>query len=142
MTMRKVAILVIFLAACTRPAGGPPQVRFGQDVCARCGMIISEPRFASGYRKPDGETVAYDDLGEFWKALQADPSLGKIAYVSDFNQQGWLPAQDCVYVLTPGFATPMGSGMVAFREPKAAQAFADSHPGAELLSSAHLFGGS
>ena len=44
-------LLVLFLAACTARASQPtpPKIHYGEDICTDCGMIISEPRFASAY---------------------------------------------------------------------------------------------
>ena len=44
-------ILLFLLAACAQGATelNPPEIRYGEDVCADCNMIISDPRFASAY---------------------------------------------------------------------------------------------
>ncbi|UCC51087.1 MAG: hypothetical protein JSV68_18550, partial [Anaerolineaceae bacterium] len=39
----------------------PPQIVYGQDVCERCGMIISEEKFAAAYWTAGGEARRFDD---------------------------------------------------------------------------------
>ena len=53
------ALLVgLFLAACGSGTDleEPPDIRYGEDVCQRCAMIINEARYAATYVTPDGQT--------------------------------------------------------------------------------------
>lgn len=120
------AAALLGLAACGKPAAeGPPGIHYDRDACARCGMIISEARFASGYVDAQGETVAFDDLGELLAAVAGDPALAAAAYVHDAQDGRWLRASDAVFVkLLPALTTPMGSGYAAFGSEKEAAAFA------------------
>ncbi len=117
-------IALVLLAACARVSDGPPRVRWGRDACSRCGMILSEERFASGYVAADGSAVLYDDLGEFLAANAQDHSLTAKAYVQDASGRGWLRAAQAVFVKIPGLATPMGSGWAAFASESEANDFA------------------
>lgn len=116
--------LLLMLSACGAERGGAPRARFGQDVCARCGMIVSEPRFAAGYVDEKGENVLFDDAGEALDVLREVPALKDRLYVNDLEEPGWLPAPAAYYVRAEGFATPMGSGVAAFRTRERAAAFA------------------
>lgn len=123
--IRRLPLLLLLLAACApKPAGGPPRARFGQDACARCGMIVSEPRFAAGLVDGDGESVLFDDVGEAILALRPEPSLADKLYVNDMEGTGWVPAREALFLKAPGLATPMGTGVAAFRVPERAAAFA------------------
>jgi len=61
--MRHVRLLVILtlsgllLGACGGRQGAlqPPEIYYGQDTCARCGMLISDPRFAAALLTEEGE---------------------------------------------------------------------------------------
>ncbi|OGR81988.1 MAG: hypothetical protein A3J74_01860 [Elusimicrobia bacterium RIFCSPHIGHO2_02_FULL_57_9] len=127
--MRTTALvaLALILAACARPdLTGPPQVAFGRQECARCGMIISEERYAAGYVSETGQSVAYDDVGELLAVLSKQPGLSARAWVRDFNGQGWVRAKEASFVVSPGLATPMGSGMAAFADSARAAEFSQA----------------
>lgn len=122
--MKKLALAAVLgLWACARPGGGLPSIHYGRDACARCGMILSEERFASGYVADSGETVAFDDLGEFLAAA-GDTAVAERSYVHDAGTGGWLRASEAVFVKIPGLATPMGSGYAAFSSESEAADFA------------------
>ncbi len=131
--MRYALFSILFLmAACApKPAGGPPQARFGQDVCARCGMIVSEPRFAAGYIDEKGESVIFDDVGEALAAVRQTPALKDRLYVNDMEEPGWLSAADAFFVHAPGLTTPMGSGIAVFRTRDRAASFAQARQASE-----------
>ena len=64
--MLAVGGLLVLLTACGQDApAGPPTVRYGQDPCAGCGMIISDDRFAAAWVDPAGEAAPrlFDDGG-------------------------------------------------------------------------------
>lgn len=128
--MRLLALAALLLAACASPKpGDPPRVEFGRHECARCGMIVSEARFAAGYVDDSGETVAYDDLGELLADAAERPELKARAWVGDFNGRGWLKLGEAHVTRFAGFATPMGTGWLAFRSPAEADVFARARSG-------------
>lgn len=124
--MRPAALLLAAaLAACSRPKPGDvPTIRFGADECARCGMAVSEERFAAGYVDGGGRSVAYDDVGELLQAMTADPSLELSSFVHDAGDGRWLRAAGAFFLRVPGLATPMGTGWAAFSSEARARAFA------------------
>ncbi|OGR93692.1 MAG: hypothetical protein A2992_07805 [Elusimicrobia bacterium RIFCSPLOWO2_01_FULL_59_12] len=132
---RWIWIVPFFIAACQAPrTEGPPAIRFGRDACSRCGMIINEARFASGYMDPRGRSVAFDDLGEMLAAAKEKPEIAPRIYAGDFSAGGtWIPASKALFVRVPGYSTPMGSGIVAFSSDEAARSFAQAHPGSRTL---------
>lgn len=123
--MSKLALAsALAFSACARSSGGPPSIRYGRDACARCGMIVSEERFASGYVGVDGETVAFDDLGELLAAVSENPALAAKSYVHDARDGRWLRASEAVFAKLSGLATPMGSGYAAFSSEAEAEDYA------------------
>ncbi|MBI3287958.1 MAG: nitrous oxide reductase accessory protein NosL [Elusimicrobia bacterium] len=124
--MRGVLLAATFLllASCARPKpGDPPQIVFGRHECARCGMIVSEERFAAGYVDDSGTTVPFDDLGELLSALAEREDLRRRSWVRDFSNGGWLRLTEAHVVKIEGLATPMGTGWVAFAQRSEAEAF-------------------
>lgn len=123
--MKKLALTAaLIFSACARSGSDLPAIHYGRDACARCGMIIGEERFASGYIGTDGETVAFDDLGEFLAAVSKDPALVAKSYVHDAQDGRWLRASQAVFVKLSGLATPMGSGYAAFSSEAEAKDYA------------------
>jgi len=133
------------LAAC---GGGPdlnepPDVRYGEDVCERCLMIINEARYAAAYVTPDGEPRLFDDIGGM--AAHIDEALeggaledGAVFWVHDYDTEEWLKAEEAFYVESEELATPMGFGIVAFADRERAEAWAAEQVGT-LRSYSELF---
>ena len=50
-------VAIFVFAACGRGEGKiqPAEIHYGEDLCAECGMIISDPKFASSISKEIGE---------------------------------------------------------------------------------------
>ncbi|GAB4154180.1 MAG: nitrous oxide reductase accessory protein NosL [Candidatus Promineifilaceae bacterium] len=102
----------------------PPPINYGQDICARCGMIIEDPRFAAGYLTESGESAIFDDIGDM---LLHQAETGDVVYaywVHDYETEAWLHAETAFFVLTPEIHTPMGYGVVALAEEGQATALA------------------
>ena len=110
-------ILFLLVVGCrkARPVG-PPDIEWGKDTCSRCGMIISEKRYAGGYVDDSGDSVIYDDLGELFQAAKGRADLLPKIYVSVSEDAQWLPASKAYFVHIQNFPTPMGYGRVAFSD--------------------------
>jgi nitrous oxide reductase accessory protein NosL len=115
---------------------GPPSIRLGQDLCAHCGMIITDARSAAGsIVEVDGQRsrVLFDDIGDmidYHARPDAEPVLRR--YVTDFKTRQWVTFEQAHLVHAPAVHTPMGSGLLAFTLSQDAQAAAREHPGRVL----------
>lgn len=94
----------------------PPKIHFGQDVCDKCAMIISDERFAGaiGMRK-DGRVVylLFDDVGEMLEF--APTGYTEIAwYATDGMTREWLDAESSLFLRSDKLMTPMGTGVGAY----------------------------
>lgn len=133
--MAALLLLGVLLAACggAGDLDSPPQIRYGQDACDRCKMIINEPRFASAYTTDTGDARRFDDIGGmFLHAVEQGDNV-HIFWVHDFNSEDWIEAPDATYVHDPDLTTPMGWGVAAFADDDGATAYAAEH-GGDLLS--------
>ena len=104
-----VALAPLVLAGCggeQADAAAPPEITYGRDVCSRCGMIISEERYAAGLVAGDGTAALFDDLGEMLQSVREEGLQGRRAWVHDWARWEWIDATSAVYVRgeqeTPG----------------------------------------
>ena len=115
---------VVLLLACgdVGPTG-PPDLKLAVDVCDRCRMIISEPRYATVGRSHEGE-VRFDDLGcaEAYFASLGHEQVSWRVWVHDFAVGGWVSTEDAWIVEDRRVTTPMGYGLLAFADKGLAQA--------------------
>ena len=105
-----------FLAACKPQTAGPEEVRWGREVCAICGMIISEPNFAAEVRGgPDRALLKFDDIGDavHWLAIQPWAKSPDVEFwVRDYETgTRWLDARAVGYLT--GVVSPMDYGFGA-----------------------------
>lgn len=118
----------------------PPEIRYGEDTCAMCNMIISEERFAAAMVLKDGTALKFDDIGEL-AAYQKryKPEVAQY-YVHDYQSKVWISADSATYVQTGKIHTPMGFNLVAFSTADKAKAFAAEQDGKVLDFQAVLQG--
>ena len=125
-------VAVAALAACSeRPVEGPPEIRLGHDECIECGMMIAEERCsAAALVESDAgrEHRVFDDIGCLldWEREHAASDEGAgmsvvARFVRDHPSKAWLDAADAVFVDGSRVVTPMASGLLAFRDPAAAE---------------------
>lgn len=106
-----------------QPVPERPQVHWGEEECGYCRMIVADRRFAAAVADP-GRQVPFDDVGCLLAHLRARPEAPARIWVHASDGELWLAAEEARYVHRPGFATPMGSGWVAFAGEAEAEAFA------------------
>lgn len=135
-----VILLAVLLGACAPQNSEvqPPEIAYGQDMCDHCGMLISEPKFASALILEDGTPLKFDDTGEMLKYMQENQDVQvKAWFVHDYDTEAWVNAEAAHFVAVPGLASPMGFGIAAFETADAAGRFA-SMQNAEVLSFAQI----
>ncbi len=111
--------------ACSGPSKlEPPEILYGEDLCARCGMIVSEERFAAAALVRDDVGLVprlYDDIG-CMIAAELGPTAKR--WVHEFRTLAWIDAEQASYARPEGLVTPMLSGLAAFSSAEAAAAAA------------------
>lgn len=109
---------------------GPPVIRYGEEVCAYCGMTIGDARFACAWRTASGAARRFDDIGCMVNAARRqDPGSDTRFWVHDYGDEAWLEAPVAHYLIAPAIKTPMAYGLAAFARPEAAQALAGTQRG-------------
>ena len=117
--------LASLLSACSHSSlpEGMVEIKWDRDPCARCGMIISDRRFAAqAHGGPKKDSVKFDDIGcaVAWlkgKGWSTDPAL-RIWVMDSTDPAGsrWLDARTAQYV--GGKTSPMGYNFAAVSLPQ------------------------
>lgn len=116
---------------------GPPELVLDRSACDRCGMLISEPRFAAAYRV-GRQAAVFDDIGCLLDALDEvgsndDPEVWFLD-----SRERWLTPSETVFVRSAALETPMGGGIVAVADRAEASALATRAGGRVIDSLAEL----
>ena len=120
----KIAALFITMAwavACTARAVTPPAIVMDRSACSKCGMLISERAYAAAVRSTDGHDQVFDDIGCLVAALRQAPAEGAHYWFHDAATSEWITGADPIFVVSPELRTPMGGGIVAYRDAAAAE---------------------
>jgi len=135
-----VTLSLFLLSGCGQAADtdNPPEIAYGQDVCERCGMIISEEKFAAAYWTEGGEARRFDDIGGMLAYISEESEDVASYWVHDFANGEWIRAEEAYYVLDSQLMTPMGFGIAAFADEEQAQALAHGQEGIMIMPFAKL----
>jgi copper chaperone NosL len=112
---------------------GAEPINYGRDACAHCRMHISQPGFAGELRDTNGVLTKYDDVGCMLHAMVALHHEVPEAWVEDHDGGGFVPLLTASLVRSERVETPMGYGIIAFKDDGAAQTFAQAQ-GGEVLA--------
>jgi nitrous oxide reductase accessory protein NosL len=103
---------------------GPPTLRYADEQCAYCGMIISDVRFAAAWRDAGGSEQHFDDIGCMVNASRhRDPGPNTDWWVHDYREESWLDAGSATYVVADAIKTPMNYRVAAFAHVDDTRAF-------------------
>jgi copper chaperone NosL len=123
-----------FLAGCDAgKSSRPPTLRWGEEACAYCRMIISDERFAAALVTESGDALKFDDIGCLIQH-ETDGLRSDVTYwVCSFHGPGWLDAKNAAFVRSTSIASPMGYGVAAMPTAEAANELA-AGPASRILS--------
>lgn len=128
LTVIKILVLtsLVMLAACQAAAdlSKPPEIRYGEDICTECNMIISEPRFAAAFYTSDGEAKIFDDIGGMAIYINEHEEEAAQYWVHDYETEKWIIAEEAYFVVSEGLHTPMDHGVVSLSEESRAKSLA------------------
>jgi hypothetical protein len=95
----------------------PAALDTANESCRHCRMIVSDARLAAQIVARGEEPQFFDDIGCLRAYLQAaHPPADALAYVADHRTGDWVRAVDAVYAKSHTVATPMGSGLLAWKD--------------------------
>ncbi len=109
-------LLAVTLSGCSRQDAGTEEIHYGREACARCGMIISDPRFAAEIRGgPDMNLAKFDDVGCAVNWLETKPwrveTTSKFWVMNSDTGSDWLDARASWFL--PDMMSPMNYGFGA-----------------------------
>ena len=112
---------------------GPPEILYGDSICAECGMILSDERFAVA-TLIDGdrgiEPLVFDDFNCQMIYEGKHPDLTIVdRWSHDYNGKQWMHMADAWFVQSDELHTPMASHIASFASKDEAQRFADGIAG-------------
>lgn len=137
-------IVLFILAACGDGLATPEpaKIRFGETICAECGMIISQPKYAGSFAYSESEgrfkSLPFDDIGDMIEHMRKHPELIPVGvWVHDYNSEEWIDAETAYFVESSSIRSPMGHGIAAFADEAAAKQLAAEMDG-QVLDWDHL----
>ena len=137
-TRLAIATLILTLIAgavgCQKSAVEPVAIA-AEDICGYCRMAISEKQYAAEFVDRDGQAFKFDDIGCMIEHLKTRKNRADIAayFVADFESRSWLKAEDAALVRSKELKTPMGFGIVAFKDREKADHAAGVYHGTVAL---------
>jgi len=132
------AALALLAASCSAKAMGPPEIVVDQSACSHCGMLVSEPVYAAAYQASDREPRVFDDIACMLKAARQETASPITIWLQDAAGAGWIDADDAFVVAAAEIRSPMGGGLLAYRDAGAARQAADARHGRVLRSRQEL----
>jgi len=117
--MKSMALLFValFAAGCSAKADGPPAIQVDRTACAHCTMLVSDERYAAAYETAAGESRVFDDIGCLLEAVRHEPQAETLRFwFHDALTSQWIRGEEAVFVKSDRIKTPMGGGIVAYRE--------------------------
>ncbi|MBI3950616.1 MAG: nitrous oxide reductase accessory protein NosL [Acidobacteria bacterium] len=131
--MKTLLVSLIWLIACQEAALRPVEIA-AEDMCALCKMAISEKRFAAEFINRDGDAFKFDDISCMTRYIEGKRNRNAIAgyFVVDFDSREWVRGEEAHYVRSSELQTPMGGGIVAFKDRPKAEAAVTKYQGEHL----------
>lgn len=124
---------VMAVSACSAKRSGPPAIALDRTACSHCGMLISELAYAAAYQAPGAEARVFDDIGCLRTAARSE--AGPLTFwFHDADDREWIDGTRASFITSPEIRTPMGGGLLAYRDSAAAQRAADARHGRVIHS--------
>lgn len=134
------AAALLVIASCRRPGDGPPSIVVDRTACSHCGMLISELAYAAAYQPAGSEGRVFDDIGCLVQAAGKETGTAIRFWFHDVSSGEWIEGDAATFAAAADIRTPMGGGILAFRDPADATRAARDHRGRVVRSVSDLIG--
>jgi len=122
-------VMSVIAISCNSKEDTLPHIRYGQETCDRCRMIISEKRFAAAYQTDENVMRKFDDLGCAVIHRTERGERIKQFWAYDYEETAWLDTAQVFFVRSAELLTPMGYGIVAVKTKIEARRLAEKTKG-------------
>ena len=123
--LRLGVLLALVVAGCSADANRPPSLRYGEEACDHCRMLINDEHFAAVVVTEDGAIRKFDEIGCLLAYQAERPGPMKRCWVCDYRSARWLDTREAFFVCSRQLQTPMGCGAAAVGTLAEARALAD-----------------
>ena len=123
--LRLGVLLALVVAGCSADANRPPSLRYGEEACDHCRMLINDEHFAAAVVTEDGAIRKFDEIGCLLAYQAEHPGPMKRCWVCDYRSARWLDTREAFFVCSRQLQTPMGCGAAAVGTLAEAHALAD-----------------
>lgn len=125
--------MVLSAPGCISSSLEPVEI-YPEDMCNRCKMSISDRRFAGEIMVEVSVARKFDDLGCLLKELKERPARDEPpVFAVDFGTRQWVNMKKAYFVRSRSIVTPMGSGLITFKNRSDADRAATKY-GGEVLT--------
>ena len=112
------AAAILMICGLTGCRAGAEPMRYGQDECASCKMIVSDPRFGAQLVTRKGKVLKFDDVGCMSDFIrQGGVARAEVLhqFVSDFTRpNAFIPVEQAFFLKNDELRSPMRSDCAAF----------------------------
>lgn len=110
------------------------------DVCVVCGMAIADDEHATQIILKNRKPLKFDDIGDMfvWLDENGEDDIGA-KFVRDFHTLEWILLENATFVYDEGISTPMGFGVISFKDSEGAEAYIEENGFGKLLSATDLY---
>jgi len=125
--------IIIMLYSCSNE---PKPIRFNEDECAYCRMIISDQRYGSEFLTTKSKAYKFDSVECLSAYLQEQKPGSKDVHslftIDFYNPEIFIDATQAWYLHSELLKSPMGLNLTAFSNKEIAQTVKNVYPG-ELI---------
>lgn len=126
----KIFMFLLLFSSCQSDTDvKPSEIYYGEDICERCKMIISESEFAAQYRIKNEPARKFDDLGCLVKYMheQSKNEEELFIFVVDYETKKWINGKGANYVWDGKIKTPMNYGIISFKTIETATKYSEKN---------------
>lgn len=122
----KVGGLYLIICLLTSCQPSMEEIRFGEDQCAYCRMIISDPKFGAELVTSKGKVFKFDAaecMIDYLSAPQNQEQAYAFTAAVAWNTPGQLhPVEELNFLVSENIPSPMGKNLSAYDSPSVALA--------------------
>jgi len=128
-----IVLAVLFLGGCSQK---PQKVRYGEEQCAHCKMVITDSRFAAEIVTSKGKAIKFDAIECMAAYLHDHPEINEKSaalWVSNFAEPGsWIDQNKAIFIQSEKVQSPMGKSLLALKSDEQVKEHLDQFPGRKI----------